>query len=225
MLGLTRITHEAMVSALSKAIHGLLIPDRQIARLYQARRRSTRLNQTRIRSLPQLVLPSMRQPVPHPLCRSHPCRVSRPSTRPLKCAPLIQRLPRVSLLRTSSRLRQALKPNPCPTISLHRSVTVSRHHHTQLQRYVRQKFPPNMMTRSVVANRRRHSFQKALRLLHPTRFKKLFESSHSPLLLLKSQSQLLAHRLSKRLSRSWRRPRCRSLSPGSDLRSLSQNRR
>ncbi len=214
--GLTRTTHEAMASALSKATHGLLTPDRQMARLCRVHLLSTRLNQKRTRSLRlhQPVPPSMRPRVPPQLCRSPPCRVSHRSTRPLKCALLTRRLPRVSLPMTSSQLRQALELNLCPTISRHPSVTVSRHHHTQLRRYVRQKSPPSMTTRSVVANRRKLSSQKALRLPHLSRSKELFESlplcrlrnpsksSHGPLTrkfrlfpsLLKSQSQLLPHR-------------------------------
>jgi hypothetical protein len=178
-----------------------------MARRCRAHLLSTRLNQRRIRSLRQPLPPSMRLPVPPQLCRSNLCRVSHRSTRPLKCAPPIRRLPRVSLQMTSSQPRQALKLNLYPTMSRHRSVTVSRHRLTQLRRYVRQKSPPNTMTQSVIAKRRRLRSQKALRLLHLSRFKKLFESlplsrlrnpfksSHS---LLKSQSQLFTHRWSKR---------------------------
>lgn len=215
ILGLTRTTHEAMASARSKATHGPLTPDRQMARLCRVHLLSIRLNQKRTPSLRlHRPVPSMRPHVHPQLCRSHPCRVSHRSTRLPKFALLTQRLPKVSHPRTSSQLRQALELNLCPTISRHRSVTVSRHHPTQPRRYVRPKSPPTMTMRSVVANRRKLSPQKALRSLHLSRFKELFasllfsplrnpcKSLHSPLTrkfrlspsLLKSQSQLLPHR-------------------------------
>ena len=179
---LTQTTHEVMASALSRVTRDLLTRDRQMARLYLAHLLGTRLNQKKIPSLHlrRPVPPSMRPPVLPQLCRSHHYRVSHRSTRPLKCVPLIQRPPRVSPPKTSSRLRQALKLSLCPTISRHHSVTVSRRHRTQLRKYVRRKSPPNMTMRNVVANLRKLLYRKALKLLHLSRFKRSLPFSRNP---------------------------------------------
>jgi hypothetical protein len=159
-----------MNSVLWKATPGQLTRDLPITHPFRARL---------LGILPDMiVIQLLRQRRPAPLlmrlhgplllCPLLLCQAFPRSTKLLRYVPRNRRPRRVFPRATSSLRKQAPKSSPFPTISRHRFARANQHRHLQPQKYVRQKYQPNMTMRSVAASQKRLS-RKVSRLWNLSR--------------------------------------------------------